>query len=133
MCSTQPEKEWEADLVQMRSLIDKNTRAILVNNPSNPCGSAYSKEHLQAIIGIAEEFCLPIIADEIYANMVFQGAQYHAMAALTDKVPILSVGGLAKQYIVPGWRIGWIIMYDKCKYFDAVCCFIATVTFVFLY
>lgn len=39
----QPENNWEADLEMMQSLIDENTKAILVNNPSNPCGSVYSK------------------------------------------------------------------------------------------
>ena len=46
----QPEKEWEADLAHMESLIDEKTRFILVNNPSNPCGSVYSKEHLIKIL-----------------------------------------------------------------------------------
>lgn len=45
----QPEKHWEADVKQLRSLVDEKTRAILVNNPSNPCGSVYSKEHLQEV------------------------------------------------------------------------------------
>ena len=46
----QPEREWEADLTHMESLIDDRTRFIVVNNPSNPCGSVYSKEHLQGIL-----------------------------------------------------------------------------------
>lgn len=50
----------------MESLIDKNTAAIVINNPSNPCGSVYSKEHLLDILKVAEKYHLPIIADEIY-------------------------------------------------------------------
>jgi tyrosine aminotransferase len=46
----------------MEAQIDDNTRAILVNNPSNPCGSVYSKEHLLAIIDIAERHHIPIVA-----------------------------------------------------------------------
>lgn len=103
----------------MEQLIDDKTKAILVNNPSNPCGSVYSKEHLAAILAIAEKHRVPVIADEIYANIVFSGVQFVPMASLTDTVPILSVGGLAKQYMVPGWRIGWIILYDKQHLFDA--------------
>lgn len=45
----QPEKNWEADLAEMERLIDENTVAIIVNSPSNPCGSVYSKEHLKDI------------------------------------------------------------------------------------
>jgi len=42
-----PEKNWEIDLDHLKTLIDKDTRAILVNNPSNPCGSVYTRQHLQ--------------------------------------------------------------------------------------
>lgn len=66
----QPERQWEADLEHLESLIDERTRAIVVNNPSNPCGSVYSKEHLKAILAIAEKHRVPIIADEIYGNIV---------------------------------------------------------------
>lgn len=107
------DKNWEADLQHMASLIDHRTRAILVNNPSNPCGSVYSKEHLEEIVKVAERYCLPIIADEIYAHMVFDGSEFHRIATLaTKRVPVLSVNGLAKQYLVPGWRVGWITVYD---------------------
>ena len=46
----QPEKCWEADLEEMVSLIDERTKMIVVINPSNPCGSVYTKEHLEAIL-----------------------------------------------------------------------------------
>jgi len=65
-CSEQPEAGWEVDLNHLESLIDKNTAAIIVNNPSNPCGSVYTEEHLKDILDIAERHCIPIIADEIY-------------------------------------------------------------------
>jgi tyrosine aminotransferase len=51
-------------------LIDDKTVAIVVNNPSNPCGSVYTKEHLVDILAIADKYKIPIIADEIYADMV---------------------------------------------------------------
>ena len=46
----QPDRSWEVDLDHLESLIDDRTKAIVVNNPSNPCGSVYSKEHLEAIL-----------------------------------------------------------------------------------
>jgi tyrosine aminotransferase len=45
-----PEKNWEADVDHLKSLIDKNTRAIVINNPSNPCGSVYTREHLLQLL-----------------------------------------------------------------------------------
>jgi tyrosine aminotransferase len=105
-------KQWEADVEHLESLIDSNTACIVVNNPSNPCGSVYSKAHLIELLSIAEKYSLPIIADEIYADMIFKGQQFFPMASLSKRVPILSCGGLAKKYFVPGWRIGWICIYD---------------------
>ena len=50
--------------------IDNSTAAIIINNPSNPCGSVYSKEHLENILDIAKSHHIPIIADEIYEYLV---------------------------------------------------------------
>ena len=63
----------------MESLIDENTAAIIVNSPSNPCGSVFSVAHLKQILAIAEEYKVPIIADEIYDNFVFPGQVKHIL------------------------------------------------------
>jgi len=112
------EKGWESDLEHMESLIDANTRCILINNPSNPCGSVFTKEHLQGILKIAERHHLPIIADEIYGRMTFEGFEMHPMAELSKTVPILTTSGLAKEFIVPGWRVGWLLIHDPVGAFD---------------
>ncbi|KAF3854323.1 hypothetical protein F7725_022378 [Dissostichus mawsoni] len=87
-----PKKSWEVDLQQMESLIDERTSCMIVTNPSNPCGSVFSKEHLQKII---------------------KGCSCSSMASLSSDVPILSCGGLAKRWLVPGWRMGWILIHDR--------------------
>ena len=108
-----PEKGWEADLAHMESLVGSRTKAIMLNNPSNPCGSVFSKEHLLDIIAIARRNRLPIITDEIYGNMVFSGTTFHPVASLTQDVPVLAIGGTAKEFLVPGYRIGWILIHDR--------------------
>ncbi|XP_070575350.1 tyrosine aminotransferase-like [Ptychodera flava] len=113
-----PDKDWEADVSHMESLIDDNTAFIIVNDPSNPCGSVYSKEHLQDILAVAERNKLPIMSDEIYADFVFPGEKYYNLASLTTEVPILACGGLTKRYLCPGWRTGWIIVHDRNNVFD---------------
>lgn len=60
-----PDQQWRADLVQLESLIDENTAALLINNPSNPCGSVFDEKHLRELIAICERHYLPIIADEV--------------------------------------------------------------------
>lgn len=106
------EKEWEIDLKQMESLIDNKTKALVICNPSNPCGSVWSREHLIEIAKIAEKHHIPVISDEVYARMTF-GREFVSFASVTTKVPVLTCGGLAKQYLVPGWRVGWILIFDR--------------------
>ncbi|KAE9347232.1 Tyrosine aminotransferase [Phytophthora rubi] len=108
-----PESNWEVDLDHMQSLVDGNSKAILVNNPSNPCGSVYSKLHLEKILALAELNKIPIIADEIYGDMVFGSNVFFPIAELTKSVPVVTVGGLAKQFLIPGWRVGWVIVNDR--------------------
>lgn len=66
----QPEKNWEVDLESLDEAIDENTAALVITNPSNPCGSVWSKEHLKEILAVADKNKVPIIADEIYYNFV---------------------------------------------------------------
>eukprot|EP01040_Poterioochromonas_malhamensis_P009236 gene9235-10025_t len=106
------ESSWECDLEAMDAAVDEKTKAIVINNPSNPCGSNFSAAHLVGIAAIARKHNLPIIADEIYGRCVFQG-QFSPMHLYSGDVPVISVGGLAKEFIVPGWRVGWIILHDK--------------------
>ena len=89
----------------MESLIDECTSAIIINNPSNPCGSVFDEDHLARIVKIAEANFLPIIADEIYEHFVFpdSGKKYLPVASVSSgSVPILSCGGLTKRYLIPG-------------------------------
>ena len=117
MLTVKPERQWEADIDHMEQLIDKDTVAIVIVNPSNPCGSVYSKQHLLDILAIAEKHCLPIIADEIYNGLVFNGQHTYPIASLSKNVPVLSCGGLGKKYLVPGWRVGWILIHDRNRIF----------------
>jgi len=111
--SLNPKSNWEIDLAELDSLVDDKTAAILINNPSNPCGSNFSESHVRDIIEIAERHSVPIIADEIYENMVFGGKPFISFASLSENVPIIHVGGLAKQFMIPGWRLGWIVLHDR--------------------
>ncbi|XP_001603572.1 tyrosine aminotransferase isoform X1 [Nasonia vitripennis] len=113
-----PELGWEIDLDDLEAQIDESTAAILINNPSNPCGSVFSREHLLDILDVAAKYYVPIIADEIYEHMVFPGRRFHSLASLSSEVPILSCSGLTKRFLVPGWRMGWIIVHDRQNILD---------------
>lgn len=76
----------------MDRLVDSNTKAILINNPSNPCGSNFSASHLKEIAQVARKHGLPIIADEIYGGVVFNG-NFEPMNVYSEDVPVISFGG----------------------------------------
>ncbi|KAG0232779.1 hypothetical protein BGW42_007939 [Actinomortierella wolfii] len=104
-----PEKNWEMDLKQLESLIDERTATVVMNNPSNPCGSVFTKQHLLDFLAVCDKHHLPVIADEIYCDLVFSGNEFFPLASLTTTVPVLAVGGLAKKYLV----LGWIFIHDR--------------------
>jgi len=93
-----PEKDWAIDVEHMKSVIDKKTKAILVNNPSNPCGSVLTRKNLEQVLQVAKQYRIPIIADEIYDGMVFGEQPFFSMASISRDVPILTCGGMAKQF-----------------------------------
>ncbi len=70
LSSVQPDKGWEVDLDSLEGAIDSTTAALVLVNPSNPCGSVFSRAHLKDIVAVAQRHRLPIIADEIYDGMV---------------------------------------------------------------
>ncbi|XP_028037349.1 tyrosine aminotransferase [Bombyx mandarina] len=107
------DQQWRVDLDDLENQIDDDTAAIIVINPSNPCGSVYSREHLQDILEVASRNRLPIIADEIYEHFVFSDHEFISMSALSKDVPILTCSGLTKRFLVPGWRMGWIVIHDR--------------------
>jgi tyrosine aminotransferase len=118
-------KNWEADLDSIRAAVDSKTKAILLCNPSNPCGSNFSPEHVKALVALCDELKLPIISDEIYAGMVFPTPEqpepvFTSVAAVSTQVPCLVVGGIAKNFLVPGYRMGWVMRHDPAKLFGKV-------------
>ncbi|CAC5375285.1 TAT [Mytilus coruscus] len=115
-----PEKSWEVDLKHMESQMDENTAAVIVNSPSNPCGSVYSRQHIEEILEVLERNRIPMIADDIYEHFVFSENKYHSMASVSKTVPILSCSGLTKRFLVPGWRMGWIVVHDRSNAFHEI-------------
>ncbi len=98
---------WAPDVDDLRKKVDENTRAIVVINPNNPTGSLYPEKVLRDVIAVAGEYDIPILADEIYDELVYE-KKHTSMASLTKDVPIVSMNGLSKNFIAPGWRVGWI-------------------------
>ena len=104
------ENGWQPDIEDIKSKINDKTKAIIIINPNNPTGSNASKETLQKLIDIAMEHNLVIFADEIYDKLLFDDNKHYSLASLNSEAPIITFGGLSKNYLAPGWRIGWGIV-----------------------
>jgi aspartate aminotransferase len=95
---------------KLEAAITDNTKALMLNNPSNPTGMLYSREELQALADICVKHDIFIIADEIYYGLLYDGRTFTSVAALGDAVKELTiiVNGVSKSYAMTGWRIGYI-------------------------
>ena len=95
---------------QIKEVLTPNTRAILINTPSNPTGSAYKKSELEAIADYALKNNLLLISDEIYEWIIFDGFQHTSLASLSKEAQknCVVINGVSKCYAMTGWRIGYI-------------------------
>lgn len=101
--------DWAPDLEHLATRIFAGTRAIVVINPNNPTGAVYSRRTLESIAALARQNNLVIVADEIYDKLILEG-EHVSIAALAPDVPAVTLGGLSKNYLVPGWRVGWAVV-----------------------
>jgi alanine-synthesizing transaminase len=104
---TDPSRGWLPDLDHLRSLITADTRALVVIDPNNPTGAVYPESTRRALIDLADEHGLPILADEVYGDLGFDGT-VPPMGRLDPDAPIISFSSLSKAYLAPGWRTGWM-------------------------
>lgn len=94
----------------LRARLTPRTKALMVNNPCNPTGRVLTPEELAAIVAVATEADLYVIADEIYEKLVFDGRSHLSIAAAPGMAErTLTVNGLTKSYAMTGWRLGWLV------------------------
>jgi alanine-synthesizing transaminase len=101
---------WLPDLDDIRAKITPRTKAIVVINPNNPTGALYPKELLQALVEIARQHQLIVMADEIYDKTLYDGEVHTSIASLSDDVLTLTFNGLSKNYRSCGYRAGWMVV-----------------------
>jgi aspartate/methionine/tyrosine aminotransferase len=105
------EADWNPDVDDIRSKITENTNAILISSPNNPTGGLTNDSTLREIINIAGEFNLPVISDEIYDELIYEG-DYTCPASIAGDVPIIGMNGFSKAHLATGWRLGYVYFYD---------------------
>mgnify|MGYP000486409237 FL=1 len=112
--NTDAASDFKITAEQIDKAVTPNTRAIVINSPSNPTGSAYDKDELEKLAECALRHGLLIISDEIYEQIVFDGFHHTSIASISKEVQKQSVviNGVSKSYAMTGWRIGYIAAGD---------------------
>jgi len=101
---------WQPELDDIKRKITPRTRGIVLINPNNPTGSVCSQAMLEQIADVAREHNLVIFSDEIYDKLMLDGDECISMAAVAPDVPVVTFGGMSKNFLAPGWRLGWSII-----------------------
>lgn len=107
------ENNWQPDIDDIRSKINDKTKAIVLINPNNPTGSICDTDTLHQIVELALEHDLVIFADEIYDKLIFDDRKLVSIAALNKDVSCITFSGLSKNFIAPGFRIGWGVVSGR--------------------
>ncbi|MEM7124773.1 MAG: aminotransferase class I/II-fold pyridoxal phosphate-dependent enzyme [Chloroflexota bacterium] len=106
---TTPETDFRVDPEVMEAAITANTRAMLLVSPNNPCGSVIAPDDQRALVQLAQERDLLILADDIYDRFIFDDFVHLSSAAIPGGFErTLTLNALSKTYAMTGWRVGWI-------------------------
>lgn len=90
--------------------ITPNSKVIMLNSPSNPCGSVNTEDDIRGIADLAKDHDLTVITDEVYEKIVYDGMKHISIASLPDMFErTITVNGFSKTYSMTGWRLGWIV------------------------
>ncbi len=98
-------EDFQIDIKRLKKKISKKTRAILINSPSNPTGMLVNSDIMQQLSKLG----IPIISDEIYHGLVYEGREQSILEFTKDAIV---VSGFSKLYSMTGWRLGYLIVPD---------------------
>ncbi|HZX19996.1 MAG TPA: aminotransferase class I/II-fold pyridoxal phosphate-dependent enzyme [archaeon] len=117
------ENDWQVNVPDLEKKINSKSKAIVLINPGNPTGGLLSKSNLKDVVQVAAENNLPIICDETYDQIIYEGS-FSSIASVAKEVPVISLGCISKNYMAPGFRGGWIYKQDSDgkldEYFEAI-------------
>jgi aspartate aminotransferase len=106
---TRAEDDFAVTAEQVRAACTGRTRAIVLNNPSNPTGAVYSRKQVEALAAAVVDKDLLVVSDDIYRQLVYGEAEYVSIAKLGPEVAkrTVLIDGVSKTYAMTGWRIGY--------------------------
>lgn len=103
-----PERGFLPDPEELASLINANTQLLIMNTPSNPTGSLFPDALVDEFIALARQHDVPLLADEVYDELIFDGKE-PARAFARDPEQVIGLYSFSKTYSMTGWRVGWVV------------------------
>jgi aspartate aminotransferase len=109
ICRTDERAGFKLTARAVQDHLTNRTRALIINNPTNPTGATYTPEELAEVAEVAVRHGLVIIADEVYGDLVYEDATFVSVASLGPRVRdrTVTVGGFSKLFAMSGWRVGF--------------------------
>src|SRR5882724_7510606 len=120
---TTDQTEFKVTPAQLRAAITPRTRLFILNSPSNPTGSLYTREEIKALGDVCVEKGVLIMSDEIYEKLVYDGAEHVSVASFSPAhyEHTIIVHGFAKAWSMTGWRLGFLAAPEPiAKAIDAI-------------
>lgn len=103
-----PEFNFNAD--ELEAAFKQNPKALILCNPSNPCGKVFTYDELKVIADLAEKYDTYVITDEVYEHIVYEPNQHIYFSSLPNMAQrTISCSSLSKTYSITGWRLGYVI------------------------
>jgi aminotransferase len=102
--------DWTFDPDELRRAFSSKTKAIILNTPNNPTGKVFTRQELEFIAGLCQEFDTLAITDEIYEHIVYDGLSHIPIMTLPGmRERSVLINSMSKTYSVTGWRVGWVL------------------------
>ncbi len=104
------DKDFRFDPAEFRSLVNDRTKLIIINTPQNPTGGVLTKSDIEAIADVARERNIPVLSDEVYEQILYEG-EHVSLMSLPDMLPhTILLDGFSKTFAMTGWRLGYGVM-----------------------
>ncbi len=105
---TSEKTNWKISAQEMRAHVTFKTRALLLNNACNPTGALYTRQEISDLLSVAKERNLMVISDEVYSEIVFDGAKFVSCASFPEhRSRVIVIESCSKNFAMAGWRVGF--------------------------